>query len=50
MPHHASGTRLEIYGSKDALVIASTSVNLGQSQPQLGIGMDEMKEIVSPTN
>lgn len=50
VPHHSSGTRLEIYGSKGTLVLTSKSVNLGPSQLQLGIGKDEMKEIVPPAS
>jgi predicted dehydrogenase len=50
VPHHASGTRLEIYGSKGTLVLTSKSVNIGPSQLQLGIGKDEMKEIFPPAS
>ena len=50
VPHHASGTRLEIYGRKGTLVLTSKSVNIGPSQLQLGIGKDEMKEIVPPAS
>jgi predicted dehydrogenase len=50
VPHHASGTRMEVYGRKGTLVLTSKSVNIGPSQLQLGIGKDEMKEIVPPAS
>lgn len=48
VPHHASGTRLEVYGRKGTLVLTSKSVNIGPSQLQLGIGGDRMAEIAPP--
>ena len=48
VPHHASGTRMEVYGRKGTLVLTSKSVNIGPSQLQLGIGKDDMKVIVPP--
>src|SRR6187200_2349884 len=50
VPHHASGIRMEVYGSKGTLVLTSKSVNIGPSQLQLGIGKGEMKKIVSPAS
>ena len=49
MPHHASGTRLEIYGRKGTLVLTSKSVNLGPSQLQLGLGNGDMKDVIPPS-
>jgi len=50
VPYHASGTRMEVYGRKGTLVLTSKSVNIGPSQLQLGVGQDEMKEIVPPAS
>lgn len=50
VPYHASGTRMEVYGRKGTLVLTSKSVNIGPSQIQLGVGQDEMKEIVPPAS
>lgn len=49
VPHHASGTRLEIYGRKGTLILTSKSVNLGPSHLQLGLGNGDMKDIVPPS-
>ena len=50
VPNHASGTRMEVYGRKGTLVLTSKSVNIGPSQLQLGIGKDEMKQVVPPAS
>jgi len=50
VPHNASGTRLEIYGSKGTLVLTTASVNIGPSQLFLGIGKAEMAEIQPPAS
>ena len=50
VPHHASGTRMEVYGSKGTLVLTSKSVNIGPSHLELGIGKGEMQKIVVPAS
>jgi len=48
VPHHSSGTRLEIYGQKGTLVLTSNSVNIGPSKLFLGSAGGEMAEITPP--
>jgi predicted dehydrogenase len=48
VPYNASGTRMEIYGRKGTLVLASQSVNIGPSQLHLAIGKEKMAEITPP--
>ena len=48
VPYNASGTRLEIYGRKGTVVLTSKSINIGPSQLYLGIGKEDMSEIIPP--
>lgn len=50
VPHNASGTCLEIYGSKGTLVLTSNSVNIGPSQLFVGIGNSAIAEVTPPSS
>jgi len=50
VPYNASGTRMEIYGRKGALVLTSKSVNIGPSQLFLGVGDAALTEITPPAS
>lgn len=48
VPYNASGTRMEIYGRKGAMVLTSKSINIGPSDLHMAIGNAKLAKITPP--